>query len=125
MRGFNMQPYEQHEEMVKTLAKSGDEILLSLTPEDAHLMHMILGICGESGELLDAIKKSIIYRKPLDRENVVEELGDLEFYIAGLRQGLDISRVETLEHNIEKLSKRYENFVYTDQRAQDRADKDL
>ena len=51
---------------------------------------MVVGVSGEAGELLDAVKKAVIYRKPLDLENVIEELGDLEFYMEGLRQGLEI-----------------------------------
>lgn len=64
-----------------------------------------------------------IYRKELDRENVIEELGDLEFYLEGIRQGLGLTREECLEHNIRKLSKRYEGLKYSDKAAQDRADK--
>jgi NTP pyrophosphatase (non-canonical NTP hydrolase) len=86
-------------------------------------MHMAIGISGEAGELLDAIKKQVIYRKPLDRENVLEELGDLEFYMEGIRQGLGITREQCLEANIAKLGKRYEGMKYTDGAAQERADK--
>lgn len=112
-----------HADMVAALAKPGSQIAEELTGEDAHLMHMAIGISGESGELLDAIKKKVIYRKDLDRVNVVEELGDLEFYMEGLRQGLGITREECLAANIEKLGTRYENFQYSNQKAQDRADK--
>jgi NTP pyrophosphatase (non-canonical NTP hydrolase) len=86
-------------------------------------MHMAIGISGEAGELLDAIKKQVIYRKPLDRENVLEELGDLEFYMEGIRQGLGITREQCLAANIAKLGKRYEGMRYTDTAAQERADK--
>lgn len=113
----------EHQKMVATLAKPGEEIIGQMTPKEAHELHMAVGVSGESGELLDAIKKNVIYRKPLDRENVIEELGDLEFYMEGLRQSLGITREETLKANIEKLSKRYEGFRYSDQQAQDRADK--
>src|SRR5436309_15555689 len=109
--------------MVKTLAKPGQDIIDSLTPEKAHLWHMATGVSGESGELEDAIKKHVIYNKPADRANVVEELGDIEFYIEGIRQGLGITREETIAANIEKLGKRYEGMKYTDQAAQARADK--
>lgn len=112
-----------HEHMVRVLAKPGAEIIESLTPEKAHCLHMAVGVSGESGELLDAIKKSVIYNKDLDLENVKEELGDIEFYLEGLRQGLGISREETLEANIAKLSKRYKQFQYSDKAAQQRADK--
>ena len=112
----------EYPDMVKDLVKPGTDILLEVTSEDIHTLHMAVGISGESGELLDAVKKAVIYRKPLDRENVVEELGDLEFYMEGLRQGLGISRSEVLEANIRKLSKRYQDG-YSDKAAQDRADK--
>ena len=110
------------EEMVAALAKPGEQILASLTPEDCHTLHMAVGIVGEAGELIDAIKKAVIYRKPLDRVNVVEELGDLEFYMEGLRKKLNITREETLIGNIDKLGKRYADG-YSDKAAQARADK--
>ena len=109
--------------MVSVLAKDGKIIAEELTGEDAHLLHMAIGVSGEAGELLDAVKKATIYRKPLDRTNVIEELGDLEFYMEGLRQGLGISRAETFEANIAKLSVRYEGMKYSDSAAQARADK--
>ena len=111
-----------HSEMVNALAKPDLEIYHSLVNGDMHLLHMAIGVSGEAGELIDAIKKYVIYRKPLDRENVIEELGDLEFYMEGLRQSLNISREETLEANIQKLGKRYQDG-YSDKAAQERADK--
>lgn len=117
----------QHSAVVFKLAKPGKQVLAGMTPNDAHLMHMILGITGEVGELVDAIKKSIIYGKDMDRENIIEEFGDLEFYLEGLRQGLGIKRSTTLEQNIHKLSTgpkaRYKNG-YSDQAAQARSDKE-
>jgi NTP pyrophosphatase (non-canonical NTP hydrolase) len=94
-----------------------------MTADSAHLIHMIMGLCGETGELLDAIKKSVIYNKTLDIENVIEELGDIEFYLEGLRQSLGITRDETLSENISKLTVRYADLSYTDKAAQERADK--
>lgn len=112
-----------HPELVAALAKPGADIVATLTPEDAHALHMAVGVAGEAGELLDAVKKAAIYSKPIDRENVVEELGDLEFYMEGLRQGYGITREEVLAHNIAKLSKRYSSGTYSDKHAQERADK--
>lgn len=114
-------------EMVLALAKPGADIIASMTPSSVHALHMAVGISGEAGELLDAVKKHVIYNKPIDRDNVVEELGDLEFYMEGLRQGLGISREETLNANVVKLTTgpkaRYKGGVYTDAAAQARADK--
>lgn len=112
-----------HPELVKALAKDGQAIIDSLTPVKAHCWHMASAFMGEAGELFDAIKKGVIYGKPLDRENIVEELGDAEFYLEGLRAALNITREETIEANIAKLSERYKGLKYSDKAAQDREDK--
>lgn len=52
--------------------------------DEAGLLHAAVGVAGECGELLDALKKTWVYNKPLDRENVVEELGDIGFYAIAL-----------------------------------------
>lgn len=109
--------------MVARLSKPGDSIKNELTPKQAHLLHMAVGISGEAGELLDAVKKHAIYQKSLDVTNVVEELGDLEFFLEGLRSTLGISRDEVLAKNISKLSVRYHSGKYSNQQAQQRADK--
>jgi len=111
-----------HADLVAKLAKPGQEIADNIDANEAHLIHMVLGISGEAGELLDAVKKSAIYKKTLDRPNVIEELGDLEFYMQGLRSALGITREDTLRHNISKLTKRYGD-KYSNQAAQARADK--
>lgn len=84
--------------LVATLAKPGKDIIASLTPEKAHLLHMAVGISGEAGELLIAIKNYVIHAQPLDLPNVIEELGDQEFYMEGMRQGAGIERAEILPH---------------------------
>ena len=109
--------------MVARLSKPGDSIKNELTPKQAHLLHMAVGISGEAGELLDAVKKHAIYQKSLDITNVVEELGDLEFFMEGLRATLGISREEVLAKNINKLSVRYHSGEYSNHQAQRRADK--
>lgn len=118
-----MAQFTNHAEMVKALCKDGQDIIDQLTSEMAHVLHMGVGVAGEAGELLDAIKKAAIYAKPLDRKNVIEELGDLEFYMEGVRQGLGITREETLQHNMEKLGKRYESGTYQNKHAIERLDK--
>ena len=85
-----------------------------------------VGVATEAGELLDALKKHVFYNKPLDMENVTEELGDIEFYLQGLRARLNIARADTLQHNVDKLlvgeKARYKDG-YTDEAAQLRRDK--
>jgi NTP pyrophosphatase (non-canonical NTP hydrolase) len=115
----------EHSTLVSDLKKSSKEIINELKPEQADALHMAVGIAGEAGELLDAIKKWAIYQKPLDLENVIEELGDLEFYMEGLRQSLNLTRIETLMENIAKLQKRYSKGQYSNDQANKRADKEM
>lgn len=112
-----------HIELVRAIKKPGEKILLEMTPTQADLLHMAAGVAGEAGELLDAIKKHAIYQKPLDVKNVREELGDLEFYMAAIRDILSLSREEILQENINKLSARYPGLSYSNAAAIERKDK--
>ena len=114
---------KEHVAMVGQLVKPGVDIVKAMTPDKAYLDHMAMGIAGEAGEIVDAIKKHTIYGKDLDFDNVVEELGDMEFFLEGLRQKLGISRHYILRQNIRKLEKRYSEGKYSDSQAQARADK--
>lgn len=113
---------KEHDELIQDLTKPGEDVLAQLTATHANLIHLALGIAGEAGELVDAIKKAAIYGKPLDMENVMEELGDLEFYQGALRQACGYTREQVLDYNIAKLRKRY-GVSYSNEAAQERADK--
>jgi len=84
---------------------------------------MAIGASGEAGELLDAIKKTCIYRKPLDIANVREECGDILFYVTGLLDSLNISMDEVISENMAKLSARYQSLAFSNHDAIARADK--
>lgn len=114
-----------HAELVRKLMKSGNEIYDEMTPFRCELTHMAIGIAGEAGELLDAVKKHVIYNDPINMVNVIEELGDIEFFLEGIRQLLKIERQECLDENIRKLSIRYGELTYSDKAAQQRADKTM
>lgn len=53
-------------------------------PVADHINHMGLGIVGEMGEIVDQLKKAYIYGKPLDQVNIIEEVGDVAYYVAGI-----------------------------------------
>jgi NTP pyrophosphatase (non-canonical NTP hydrolase) len=95
---------------------------VTITPEMYDLLHAAFGISGEAGEILDAVKKSFIYNKPLDKENMKEEIGDCLWYIALACRTLNVSFEEIMKSNIDKLTKRYPE-KYTDAHAIARADK--
>ena len=99
------------------------ELLFKLMPIGMMKAHCAMGVAGEAGELCDAIKKEIIYGKPLDRTNLIEELGDLRFYIQATQNIYGITEQEVLQHNADKLSKRYVGLAYSDESAISRADK--
>lgn len=112
-----------HPTMVTKLVKPGTEVLKTLTTNKCDLLHMAFGLSGEVGEAVDAIKKHVFYVQDIDRENIIEELGDIEFYMEGLRQALGVTRQQTLDANQDKLNDRYPGFEYTNTRAKERADK--
>ena len=114
---------QNHAAMVAELTKPAEEIIAEMTPRKANLIHMIMGVSGETGELLDAIKKHVAYNKPIDREHIIEELGDIEYYLQGLRAELGITRDTVLSGNISKLRKRYAKGSFSNEQAQARADK--
>ena len=113
---------KDYAELTNRTCKHITEDGITILPEMYDLLHATLGISGEAGELLDAVKKTFIYNKPLDRENAIEELGDLLWYIALACRTLDISMEDVMKINIDKLSKRYPD-KYTDANAIARADK--
>lgn len=81
-----------HPELVAALAKAGAEIAEQMTANEADLWHHGTGVAGEATELLEALFDHQFLGMDLDRENVVEELGDLEFYLQGVRANLGIAR---------------------------------
>lgn len=113
---------DKYSDFVWSHTKDGQAILDGMSSTKAELLHAAVGICGEAGELLDAIKKHVIYNKPLDCVNVVEELGDIEFYLQMMRTALGIEHHEIIEANVSKLSRRYPQG-YTDRDAIERKDK--
>jgi NTP pyrophosphatase (non-canonical NTP hydrolase) len=119
-RTTNPKDYRQ---FVRTLCKAGSIIAAEMTPDDAHKLHMAVGASGEAGELLDAIKKAVIYRKPLDIANVREECGDILFYVTGLLDSIGCGLDEIITENMEKLSLRYQSLSFSNHAAITRADK--
>jgi NTP pyrophosphatase (non-canonical NTP hydrolase) len=71
------------------------------------LIHYGMGMVTEAGEFIDMLKKHMMYGKPLDRTNLIEEIGDLAWYMARACDELCIDFEEVLRRNIEKLKTRY------------------
>lgn len=73
----------------------------------ARLVHYSLGIGTESGELQDAIKKYIAYGRVMDGVNIVEECGDLLWYIDRTLKRVGFTIEQAMAMNINKLEKRF------------------
>ena len=84
--------------------------MTTLNPElnkrDVHI-NSVMGLCGESGEAIDIVKKCMAQGHELDRDRLIGELGDIAWYLAEAAAALDIPLEEVLQRNIEKLKKRY------------------
>lgn len=76
-------------------------------PKIVMLLHAILGIADEAGELAKALKVALFYRKDLNADNVVEEAGDLLWYIALGLHAVGRTMSECMRGNISKLAARY------------------
>jgi len=66
-----------------------------------------LGLAGEAGEVADILKKHLLKSKPLDRDHLKEELGDILWYLAEACVCFDFTLEEVAVSNIEKLAKRH------------------
>lgn len=77
-----------------------------LTKEET-LGNAAMGLSGETGEVVDIIKKHLYQGHKLNVEHIREEVGDILWYIALLADTVDLDVEEIMEENIEKLEKRY------------------
>lgn len=85
----------------------------ALSKQDV-LINGVMGLCGESGEAIDLVKKHLHQGHPLDREKLIKELGDIAWYLAETAYALDVALDDVLEQNITKLRARYPEGFDTD-----------
>ena len=71
------------------------------------LINGVMGLCGESGEAIDIVKKWLAQGHELDRDALAKELGDIAWYLAETAAALDIPLEDIFRANIEKLKRRY------------------
>lgn len=71
------------------------------------LINSVMGLCGESGETIDLVKKWLAQGHELDKERLAQELGDVAWYLAEAATALEIPLESIFRGNLEKLKKRY------------------
>lgn len=83
------------------------EVVGERTKHQPELIHYMLGLCTEVGELQDSLKKYLAYGKNIDTTNIKEELGDLLWYIARIVDYYGMTFEDIMKTNINKLKARY------------------
>lgn len=71
------------------------------------LINGVMGLCGESGEVIDIVKKHLAQGHSLDKEKLAKELGDVAWYLAETAYAIGYPLEEILQMNIDKLKTRY------------------
>ena len=77
------------------------------------LINGVMGLCGESGEAIDIVKKHLAQGHELDKEHLANELGDIAWYLAETATAIGYDLEDILQMNIDKLKKRYPNGFTT------------
>lgn len=92
---------------LKEYQKLASRTFLSTNDKDKDILHCLVGLQTEVGELVDPFKKGIYYGKKVDLINVGEEIGDALWYIVNLCRITGIDLEEQLVKNINKLQVRF------------------
>lgn len=71
------------------------------------ILNASMGLCGESGEVIDLVKKHLFQGHDLDEKVLIKELGDVAWYLAEAATALNVNLSEILEKNIKKLENRF------------------
>lgn len=84
--------------------------MASLNPDLSQkevLVNSVMGLCGESGEASDIVKKWLFQGHALDRDHLAKELGDVAWYLAEAATALNLELDDIFQANIDKLKNRY------------------
>ena len=84
--------------------------MTTLNPELSQkdvLINAVMGLCGESGEAIDIVKKHLHQGHALDKDKLTKELDDIAWYLAEAAHALNTDLDAIFESNIAKLKARY------------------
>lgn len=105
-----MDTLEEHVELVRKLKSVSNHLV------NPDLLHAVLGICDEAGEIAKTIKDHIYYGDVLDKDNLMEEFGDLLWFVTLGVDSCGFTMKEVIQANMRKLKKRYADG-FTEQEA--------
>ena len=95
------------EEALRSENKDFQALINRVDVRSIRLLHGAMGLDTESGEIMDSMKRHIIYGSDLNVVNIREELGDIMWYVALICDELGLTIEQICEDNIAKLRKRY------------------
>jgi len=108
----------------ETGAEYKGDVMIENEIDAGGLLNGCLGLSGEAGELNDLVKKWIFHKKPLDREHMKKEIGDVCWYIADICHSMGFNLDEIFQMNIDKLKVRYPEG-FSERRANNRSEDDI
>jgi NTP pyrophosphatase (non-canonical NTP hydrolase) len=100
--------FDEYQKQALTTAHfSGDEL--------KDIMHWVLGVTGESGEIAEKVKKIIRDKEGVftdeDKTELAKEIGDVLWYLATLSHQLGVPFDSVAAGNLAKLKSRQERGV--------------
>lgn len=97
---MNFNDYQQ--QALSTLVSTGDDF--------KDIVHGVLGLSGEAGEVADKYKKIIRDKQGVlsddDKQELSKEIGDVLWYVAVLSHLLGMPLDQVVQQNVEKLASR-------------------
>lgn len=79
----------------------------AIYPREHAIIYPMLGLCGESGEAAEKVKKKL-RDGTWDQDSFIKEMGDVLWYLTNLAADLGVSLEEVARRNLEKLQSRKE-----------------
>ena len=71
------------------------------------LRNAVYGLNGEAGEVIDILKKHEFQGHDFNKAKMLDELGDIAWYLALACTAMDITLTDVFNHNVDKLCNRY------------------
>jgi NTP pyrophosphatase (non-canonical NTP hydrolase) len=96
-----MKTFDEYQEQAVRTSATKD------APTDTIILHCALGLGGESGEIIEHVKKVFFFNHDVDYNYLRYELGDVLWYIAVMADGMGMTLSELAKDNIQKLKERY------------------
>lgn len=92
-----------HDEFLKSVLRTARTSFSA----EKQLNNVLLGLAGETGELIDCFKKQLFQDHPQDVNKIMNEVGDILYYLYLLSHTQGFTIEHCMELNKQKLQRRY------------------